>query len=754
MALELARMALWLEAYTPDAPLGFIDHHFRLGNALLGVMDPKTLLDGVPDEAYKELTGDSAALCRDLKRRNKREREGLLTMRAAASFSHSLQAMELTATAAPLQQLDALPDATLADIAAKRQAYAALQEGAGQDGLTLAMHLYCAAFLLPKHGTETSTTVPTTQDVMNALLGQPVAPLKREAAQQLAANTPLLHWRLGFAQVFARGGFTIVLGNPPWDMLQLDPEEYFSSRDPRVANARNMAERMSLIEGELRLDSPHVYREFVEARDLVHRAQAFAHGSGRFPLSSFGRINLAPMFVELALQVIATNGRAGLVVPSGIATDSFNQYLFAHISNGRLVQLVDFENRERIFPAVDSRLKFCLLTLGASDEARFAFFLTNTEQLKDPRRSFTLSAADIALLNPNTRTCPVFRSQKDAEITKRIYRRVSVLWDDAKPDGNPWNVQFMLMFMMNTNSDLFRDSIRRRELDDPIPLYEGKMVHHFDHRWATYVGEGDDSRDMTDGEKADPTRAVQPRYWLERRELDARLAETATTRGWLLGFRDITNATNERTVIAHVIPRSGVGNQFPLLFSSETPGRIAALIGSLSSLALDFHARHKVGGTHLNFYLAKQLAVLPPSAYTDADLLAIVPRVLELTYTAHDLQPFYADLVAENPAWDPRNGTDRGQPWLWNSERRALLRAELDAIYARLYGLTRDELRYILDPADVMGADYPSETFRVLKGKEIRLYGEYRTQRLVLEAWDVMSDLDAHVSGGSDGQQG
>ena len=100
------------------------------------------------------------------------------------------------------------------------------------------------------------------------------------------------------------------------------------------------------------------------------------------------------------------------------------------------------------------------------------------------------------------------------------------------------------------------------------------------------------------------------------------------------------------------------------------------------------------------------------------------------------LQPFYADVVAENPAWDPRTGPERGQPWRWNSERRALLRAELDAIYARLYGLTRDELRYILDPADVMGADYPSETFRVLKDKEMRLHGEYRTRRLGLEAWD------------------
>ena len=161
----------------------------------------------------------------------------------------------------------------------------------------------------------------------------------------------------------------------------------------------------------------------------------------------------------------------------------------------------------------------------------------------------------------------------------------------------------------------------------------------------------------------------------------------------------------------------------------------------MSSLVLDFVARTKLGGINFNYFIPKQLPVLTLAAYSAQSLAYIIPRFLELTYTAHDLQTFYADVVAENPAWDPRTGPERGQPWRWDPARRALLRAELDALYARLYGLTRDELRYILDPADVMGADYPSETFRVLKDKEIRLHGEYRTRRLVLEAWDRMAAL-------------
>jgi hypothetical protein len=202
-----------------------------------------------------------------------------------------------------------------------------------------------------------------------------------------------------------------------------------------------------------------------------------------------------------------------------------------------------------------------------------------------------------------------------------------------------------------------------------------------------------------------------------------------TSPRWLMGWRDITNATNERTVIASVLPRVGVGHTLPLWScASASPSHQALLLGNLNCLSLDGIARQKVGGTHLTYGYLKQFPILPPDHYTEADLAFIVPRVLELTYTSHDLAPWAEDLGHTGP------------PFAFDPERRALLRAELDAWYARLYGLTRDELRYILDPADIMGTDYPSETFRVLKSNEIRDHGEYRTQRLVLAAWDRLDN--------------
>jgi hypothetical protein len=274
-------------------------------------------------------------------------------------------------------------------------------------------------------------------------------------------------------------------------------------------------------------------------------------------------------------------------------------------------------------------------------------------------------------------------------------------------------------------SSLTLDGGLHRQPERYVPLYEAKMIHQFDHRWATY--NGTDSRDVTLAEKIDSCFEPTPRYWVPEAEVAARLAAKGGTRNWLMGWRDITNATNERTVIFGLMPRVAVGHTAPLIFVDATPRHWAALLANLDSLTLDFVARQKVGGTHLTYGYLHQFPVLQPSFYAESDLAFIVPRVLELTYTSHAMTPFARDLGYE------------GKPFTWDEDRRAKLRAELDAFYARAYGLSRDELRYILDPADVKGPGYLSETFRVLKTNEIRRFGEYRTARLVMHAWIALA---------------
>lgn len=304
-------------------------------------------------------------------------------------------------------------------------------------------------------------------------------------------------------------------------------------------------------------------------------------------------------------------------------------------------------------------------------------------------------------------------------------------------------------------------------------------------------------------EKQKTDKLNTPCYWLNKNDVDKKL-ECVWSKNWLLSFRDVTGSSSERTAIFSILPRVAVGNNAPLIFlNSKHISLITCLYANLCSITFDFVARQKVGGAHMNFFIVKQLPVLPSDRYSQNDINYITPRVLELTYTAWDIKPFADDLwagdkspvpqtsvaigkaqldidlgigtkqlelssqpetseitqrlrelilaqwqanqndsglegIIDNPQMKIKDDTIPIPPFIWNETRRANLRAELDAYYAHLYGLTRDELRYILDPADVYGADFPSETFRVLKNNEIKKHGEYRTQRLVLEAWDKL----------------
>jgi hypothetical protein len=615
---------------------------------------------------------------------------------------------------------------------------------------------------MPRRGAE---TVPTSGTLWEWLRGvQPYGPLfgaSIDAAREMRA----FHWPLEFPDVMQRGGFDVVLGNPPWERIKLQEQEFFGARAPEIAAAPNAAARGRLI-AKLKDAAPGtreraLYDAFELAKRAAEAASVFARvpadEGGRFPLTGRGDVNTYALFAELFAGLASERGRAGVIVPTGIATDATTAAFFgAMLNERRLFSLHDFQTGMGYFDRIGhARFKFCLLTVGAkgtgADRPAFSFFSRTPTEYQDRRRHFTLSRDAIANINPNTITTPIFRTTTDADLTAKIHARVPVLIDETRgPAGNSWGATFHTrIWHMAEDSQRFCTGAQLAEsrftrdgslwitsgvqpahkVERWVPLYEAKMIHQFDHRWATYDAgaTGDDaSRNMTDAEKRSPSAEPSPRYWVPEHEVISRLAAKNWTRGWIMGWRDIARATDERTVIANAIPAFGSGDKFLLIFVERESKLCAALLASMNSLVFDFVARQKLGGTSLKLYLMQQLPVLPPSAYTETDLAFIVPRVLELTYTSHAMAPFARDLGYKGP------------PFPWDDDRRAHLRAELDAFYARAYGLTRDELRYILDPADVKGAGYPSETFRVLKEKETRQLGEYRTQRLVLEAWDRM----------------
>lgn len=740
MAVELARTALWLEAYTPDRPLTFLDHHLLCGDALLGWLSLATLPVGLDKAAYKALTGDDKTVCKNLVKTNQ------IGCKELAKNLHGLQttmAFNTTLACEQFEQLEALPTDTPAEIHAKAAAHVALLQQTQHSLLQQLADIQVGVYLLPKTPAS-APLIPTTALLYHLLIGDPLTDAEEAmvaAVQAVCRQAQVLHWPLAFPTIFAQGGFDCVLGNPPWERIKLQEEEFFATRHPDIAMAKNKATRANMIallaKGQLahsleqKRGDPHpveqaLYQSFIEAKRTAEAASIFMHDSGRYPLTGVGDVNTYALFAETILKLVAPTGRAGFIVPSGIATDDSTKAYFAQlVQKKQLVSLFDFENREKLFPDVDSRMKFALITLGKAHLSQFAFFVLNVEHLSDTRRHFTLTADEFRLLNPNTLTCPIFRAAYDARLTKKIYQHVPVLLAENEPHGNPWGISFMRLFDMANDSHLFYDTPAEAP-PAAAPLYEAKMIHQFDHRWATYDEKGQ-THDVTLAQKQDPHYTVTPRYWVDHQEVTSRLANKGWHRDWLMGWRDICRSTDERTDIATVIPKVAVSGINLILVSDELCVKSACLLADQNSLVHDYIARQKIGGVHLNYSPKKQLPILPPDRYTEADLNFIVPRVLELTYTTTTLAAWAADLGYT------------GAPFAFDPERRAQCRAELDAYYARLYDLCREELCYILDPASVMGADYPSETFRVLKNNELKQYGEYRTARLVLAAWDALA---------------
>ena len=740
LAVELCKVSLWMESLDPGQPLTFLESHIRLGNALLGTTRA-LMSEGIPDAAWALLEGDDKTLTNSLRRRNRAEDGGQHLLPLGSDKGPG------DAWREALLQVEQVPDTDVATLSAKDRQWHELLASSAYEHEKLTADAWCAAFLWPKDSVKNAEAAPT-HAVWRALRDKDTSPPKEliEITRHIAKVYGLFHWELAFPQVFARGGFDVVLGNPPWERVKLQEQEFFAKREPVIAAARNAAERKKLI-AALPTTNPDLWREWCEATRIAQGQSHFTRESGRYPLCGKGDINTYALFAEHNWLILNRCGRAGFITPSGIVTDdTTKEYFQALVDRHMISSVYHFENEELVFKGgLDHRYRFVLLTLGQAERADLMFYARRAEHLANERRHFQLTAEEFRILNPNTRTCPTFRSRRDADLNLAIYRRAGVLWREGDPDGNPWGLRFMRMFDMANDSGLFRtraDLIAAGwQLDGNrfvkgseimLPLVEAKMVHHFDHRFGTYDGQTEAQAnqgklpEFDDTAHADPHQNALPRYWVAHAELEDRL-RSEWNHGWLLGWRDICRSTDERTLIASIIPRVAVGHTSPIMMPAVTPTRVACLYACLSSFVLDYAARQKIGGTHLTYGYLKQLPVLAPKVF-DVDVpwspgtaLAdfLLPRVLELTYTAWDLQPFAQDCG------------DDGPPFIWDPQRRVQLRCEIDAAFFHLYGISHDDAAYILD------------TFPIIARAEEKEFGEYRSKRVILECYTAMADAAA-----------
>lgn len=768
MAVELAKLALWLHTFTVGAPLSFLDHHLRCGDSLYGERLGAARADIVQRGgllADGQLTGllkaaESMHEVANIADVDLAEVERSRTL-AQDAFTH------LDGIKRVLDFWQALRWIAPLDLPRRRwgeKHTAALSLISGRYGNDL------ISVLAPgrtEWGDERSN------EHVNALLAECRALAKREG---------FLHWELAFPGVWKNvgslepeGGFDAVIGNPPWDRMKLQEVEWFAERRPAIALQARAADRKRMI-AKLRADRDPLAADYDLAARRAEDAARIARDCGEYPLLSAGDINLYSLFVERASRIVKPDGVVGLLTPSGIAADKGAARFFRSIATtGRLAALFDFENRKKLFPDVDSRFKFCALIFGGLqrtfERARCAFYLhavaevnapadgTNETQRLRATRVIALSANDFRSVNPNTGTAPIFRNALDAALTTRIYRAHPVLVrhefakdkdpvtgerienvDKVEREERLYPVRYCTMFHMTNDSGLFRTAAELRADGwypvaggrwqkgdaEMLSLYVGRMIQHYDHRAANVTVNEENlhnaalSATVTDEQKHDPNFFPTPQYWVP-----ADAEQLRDYSGWAIGFRDIARATDVRTFIAAIVPHTAAGNKLPFLFpnSSSADYKTVApmLLANVNSMAFDFVTRQKVQSTSMNWFIVEQLPLIAPTVYdkrlgttTIADFVR--GEVLRLSYTAHDLAPFARDLGYDGP------------PFAWDAEDRRHRMARLDALYFRLYGLSRDEADYVLD------------TFPIVREQDFSAFNRYRTKELVL---GYMNALDA-----------
>ena len=757
MAVELAKVALWLHTFTVGAPLSFIDHHLAAGDSLFGLW--------VRDAIDKAGKGGELFLHEPLQ--------------------------QAQTQAAVMKLIESLTDAEVAEAHRSAEMWHGVEAQTGPlDGFVSFMH--ALDWLdLPK------ADKPLVTLWLDGRFGEPI-PIARgkkapdtgkakpdeverftaiwQAARELIDEERFLNWQITFPGVWdnwasaaREGGFDAVVGNPPWDRIKLQQVEWFAARRPEIAKAQRASDRTKMIKA-LGTAGDSLFADFAKAERRAADTMRIARKSGHYPLLSRGDINLYSLFVERAHALVKPQGMVGLLTPSGIASDlSASEFFRKVATGGHLRGLFDFENRrtryglESFFPDVDSRFKFAAMIGSPSrtfKAANCGFFLQAVTELKNPEQAFPITAADFARVNPNTGTAPIFRTRRDMALTTAIYDRCPVLVDKSGGEAvAAWPVKYATMFHMTNDSHLFRTKAELEEKEGAwaiggnrwqssggewVPLYEGKMVQAFDHRAAGIIINPENLNrpaqplPATLEQSADPAWLADPQFWVS---VDRKAYPDL---GWVLGFKEITAPTNNRTMIAALFPSVGFGNKVPVLLPDGKHCDEWQLAANFNSIAFDFSTRQKVQGQTLNLFIVEQLPVIPPAAYTRqfgpqsaADI--VKAAVLELTYTAHDMAPFARDMGHVDGEGEVL------PPFAWDEERRLHLRAKLDALYFILYGLfdpadpaqSRDDIRYIYS------------TFPIVERQELTAHGSYRSRDLCLAYINTLiaGQPDAVVAG-------
>ncbi len=617
LTVELAKVSLWLHSFTVGAPLSFLDHHLRCGDSLVGlrVKDATDELNRLGGFFASSAIAGAEAATEGMQRIEEMSDADVAEVHESAALFHGVE--ETTADLRGL--LDTLCGWRWLTAGMKKKERAAFE---GPLVTTLGRQSAKAYQLLARGPVHLGDEAPDS----DATTWAQFAELWR-GARTIANREGFLHWEVAFPGVWRQwqnsrpqGGFDAVIGNPPWDRIKLQEVEWFATRDPELALAPTAAARRTGIQ-RLRDKGAPLAAEFDAAKTRADKLSQLVRASEHYPLLGGGDVNLYSLFVERAMNLIKPDGFVGLLTPSGIYADKTAARFFKSVStSGRVGGLFDFENKKIFFKDVHASFKFCALIFGGEerlfDQTECAFFLHDTKTIHDKDRCFPLTPVDFARVNPNTGTAPVFRSQRDAEITRRIYERHPVLVDRSRgEERRAWPIRYNTMFHMANDSHLFRTAAQldaegfypvqgnrwRRGEELYLPLYQGRMIRQFDHRANSVKYNPDNTINpylsvaVTVAEHANPAFSPMTQYWVLEQEVSHNMPDRL---GWTIAYRRIARPTDVRTMIAAAVPKVGLSDSVFILMPEDdfSAADACLVVANLNSHCFDYVTRHKIPG--------------------------------------------------------------------------------------------------------------------------------------------------------------
>lgn len=711
LAVNLAKLSLWLNCFAIEHKLTFLDHHVRCGNSLIGIRsldqlasiperrkesnkkkDPQRLLFD-----YNDLSSALAEAGQGIASITQIDEDDTDSQKAVLD-----EALDATSHLRPLADLFT---AYLMDPNIRPDDYKVIFER------------------LAKGMSVTNTLNPELPEIL-------------EAVEAYREWHHFYHWPLEFPDVFGTntvGGFSATVGNPPWEAVKPKSQEFFSDYEP---NFRSFGKQKAKLFAEQLLKSNYeIKRKWDRYCKEIADQGIFFREPAAYSALGKGDINTFILFLERFFRLLQDTGMEGIVVPGGFCSDQGCQPIRElFFRNGEIESIYSFENHEAIFN-IHRSLKFVLLVVkrGASTNSFKCLFM-NRDASKLPvidRTSLTLSVKQVRSFSPDSLSIMEFKSQREIEVAAAVYLKWPLLGASVK---GAWEINLVRELDMTNASHLFK------ETETTSPVYEGKMIWQFDADFST------------------------ARYWVNPKDvIDFKGPAIQEASFYRVGFRSAGENTNERNFIATVIPRNTYcGNSIILAHGiSKNPDVVLFVCALFNSFVLDFTIRLKIARNMNMFYIyqlpvprlernndqiffksiiARAARLICGEAKFDALWSSIYintlfspdswypPSVPVDTYGPAHEQEIRKRLRDEaknlSPEWGPHCGVHDRLPDRRDTGDRAQLRAEIDAYVAHLYGLSRDDFAYILD------------TFPVLKKKEKKAFGEFMSKRKCLEEYD------------------